>query len=279
MKENINIEKYFCEPFREEELKEDFWANWKLRRYIKNISYETAVDAAQKRFGVRFKGYNIHRIKKNAMKIAANRSFKVPGDAVGLMPMYMQYVHNNISVGINTIELKDVDGTLMLVVTEGDDVNTIPVGFEGYLHSYITERTEEYNIATRATFCINEDKVPVLKIKIVFTEAENYRTITFFFNHDNTVAEFNENPSVDMILDSLDGIIPKYGGTAALINSAIEKVDPDIIAYALRFTFNPKVVLKEITGAAKSEESAVKTEKTETTVKEEKADSVNNDKS
>ena len=242
---NINIEKYFNDLFPDK-LGPNPRAYAKLKKYEEQISYGTAVEDAQKRFGVCFRGYNIKRIKKNAMVLGAGRKFNVPGDAIGLMPMYMQYVHNNISEGIRQVELRDNRGTLEFVVTEGENVNVIPVGFNTFLPSYITERGEEYNIATKATFCINEDKVPVLKIKIVFTEAENYRTVAFYFDQGKTLLEFNENPSVDMILDSMDNFFPKYGGAGALINQAIEKVDPDVIGYALRFTFNPKVVLEEI---------------------------------
>jgi CubicO group peptidase (beta-lactamase class C family) len=243
---NINIEKYFNDPFPEGPLPENRKAYNRLLKYIAGISYGTAVDTAAERYGIHFRGYYIWRIKKNAMKLAAGRKFRVPGDAIGLMPMYIQYVHNNISEGIREVELRDNNGTLELVVAEGKDVNVIPVGFEEYIHSFITERSEEYNIASKCTFCINEDKIPVLKIKIVFTETENYRTVTFYFDQGKTWLEFNENPSVDMILDSMDNFFPKYGG-AALLNQALEKIDPDIIGYALRFTFNPKVRLEEIT--------------------------------
>lgn len=243
---NISIEKYFSDKFSDTELAPNPREYLKLRRYCENIEYKTAVDLATKKFGVRFRGYSVKRKKKTAMALGANRKFRMTGNAIGLMPMYMQYVHNNISVGINTLELRNNRDVLELVVTEGEDVNIIPVGFSEYLHSYIKERGEEYNVAAIATFCVNEDKVPVLKIKIVFTEAENYRTIAFYFDSPDTVAKFSENPSVDMILDSIEGLIPKHGGAGMLINQAIDKVDPDVIGYALRFTFNPVAVLEEI---------------------------------
>lgn len=242
---NFLIEKYFDKNLPDGEIKENPAAVKRLRKLCENLEYKDAAEIYAEKVGFKPARISATKMREEALKFC-NKKYRIPGASIGLMPMYMQFMNNNLSAGIDEMELISTHSEIWLVTKEGENENHIPVGFEKPVYSVIKEKGEEFNIATSAHFCLNEDMIPVLKIKMVYIEAENYRTITFYFDKKNTWAEFNENPGVDMMLYGMDSYVPNFGPAGNLINNTMEKLDTALLGYGLKYMVNPKVTLEEI---------------------------------
>ena len=242
---NFLIEKYFDEHFSGEVLKPDLNAAKALKKQCKTIAYVSSDDYLTEKYGVMLRGCSRKDMRMNALKLC-DKSYSVSETTVGLFPLYVQCIHNNYSKGISKLNFKNLSDRFFFEVVEGDDINSFPVGFEEPEYTTIHENGEEFNVAVIGTMDVNEDRETILKIAIHFLETVNVRIIKFRFTNRYTSVKFYETPSVEMILDSIDSVAPKLGGTSTMLNNAINKIDPDIAEAVVRYAFEPKLKLTEI---------------------------------
>ncbi len=242
---NFLIEKYFDEHFSAEALKPDPYAVKALRKQCQTIAYRPSDVYMTEKYGLTLRNCGCRDMRLNALRLC-DRHYATPIETVGLIPMYMQCIHNNYSKRISKMSFLNLNDKFHLEVTEAEETNTIPVGFEEPEYSIIHENGEEFNVAVTGTMDVNEDRETILKIAIHFIETVNVRIIKFRFTNRFTYVKFYETPSVEMILDSIDSFAPKLGGTSTMLNNAINKIDPDITEAVVRYALEPKLVLTEI---------------------------------
>lgn len=256
---NLLIEKYFDESFVPQELSPDPKAAEQLRSECRHLSYPTA-SLLKNAYTI---GGTIERTPTYEMERQAVRlngkEYEFPPYFAGLMPLFIQCVHNNYSKGIEKVgfrwgnetdssgadsELRPEAG-LTVIVTEGKNVNRIPVGFAEAKYCDIYENGEAYRVAALGTMIRNEDDVPVLKLMLFFIETSNVRIIKIWFDKKSVHTQFYETPGIGMMLEGIDSVVAGVSAPA-VVTSAMAVLDEEYIENKLKAAFDPEAELKPL---------------------------------
>lgn len=240
---NELIEKYFDDDFAPQEPGNDPKAAQRLRSTLRHLHYENASNS-RNRFAI---GGTIGRtpdyeMERQALRLDGRR-YRVPANRVGLLPLFIQCVHNNYSQGLSQIRFyRDGDGIVMLT-TEGEDVNKIPLGFTETKYCELHENGEVFLAAVDAGMIRNEDDVPVLKVSIALIETANVRIIKIFFEHDRVRTHFLETPGIEMLLNGINSAVVGLG-SERIADGAKTVMDSEYVENRLMRTFEPRFELE-----------------------------------
>ncbi len=127
-------------------------------------------------------------------------SYVLENKTHGIMPLMMQFMHNNISEGLSEISFeKDSDG-LIIHLKEGDELNNLAVGLKKDRFSVLNIKGELYLVAAFGSFSQDEDGDICLKVECAFIEEACRRFIKIFFKDDRRriKIELSESPGEDM---------------------------------------------------------------------------------
>ena len=147
-------------------------------------------------------------------EIAGRRYVFEPG-AARLLPLFVQLLENNYTTGISGVRFSCEAEKLYVTVEEGEQQNTLEVGFQAPVRGRVCANGEEQLVAVRGLWTQNEDGVPVLKLDIAFLEQASTRHIKLFFDAADTVRmRLSETPS-KQALGAINGV-NQYGLLGAL---------------------------------------------------------------
>ncbi len=189
-----------------------------------------------------------------------DRIFTVPespmkNNAVGLLPMVLQTVHNAYSSGFLSLSLSRIvsDGCTQLLITyrEKEDTHVFPAGIPGEksVRSTCTFRGVPFRIAASCRFAQDENARPVCILHIDFLETPCSRIVKLFLNPTphtdatpDAILRQEEAPGADMIASVL---ISQKGQFAAqpIIGGALDIIDDDYLSYRTRRIFAPEIGL------------------------------------
>ncbi|MFQ7753681.1 MAG: hypothetical protein ACLRH1_07060, partial [Acutalibacteraceae bacterium] len=103
---------------------------------------------------------------------------------------------------------------LYITFEEGEERNTLEVGFSAAARGKVCANGEEQLVAVSGVWTQNEDGVPVLKLDIAFLEQASTRHIKLFFDAEETVRmRITETPSKQALQDGAAAI---FGGNRLL---------------------------------------------------------------
>ena len=172
-------------------------------------------------------------------------SWKMEQTGIGLFPLIMQVVHNNYTNGISALSFRKDNGILHIDLTEGQQIHSLPVGFNKGRHTELNMNGEEYLAGVTGRFSSNEDDIPVLSLRIAFVEEATERQLRIYFTDDDTIElHWNESPGDVIITDTIELITVGSGNTNPLITQLIGKMNPDVMSRVMQNTIEPVVKAK-----------------------------------
>lgn len=240
---NALIEKYFDDDFVPMETGSNTKAAERLRSTLRHLRYDNA-SSCRNRYAI---GGTISRTPDYEMERQAlrldGRSYSLPAHTVGVLPLFIQCVHNNYSQGLSQIRFYREGDSMVLLTVEGEDVNKIPLGFSETKYCEIRENGEVFLAAADACMIRNEDDVPVLKIVLSFIETANVRIIKLFFEHNRVRAHFLETPGIEMMLDGINNAVAGFG-SERITDGAKSVIDSEYVENRLKRAFEPRFDLQ-----------------------------------
>ena len=160
--------------------------------------------------------------------------------SIGIVPIFVQMVQNNYTKGIRTVEFSSIGDRLLITFQEGEVLYKIPIGFGYYEDSKINVNGEVYLIKAIGIFCKNEDDLLTLKVKLVFPELSNTRFIRFYFNGDEIISRWNEEPGIEYIVNLMD-TYNDMEAKANILDLVTGKLDMELIQYLIKHVLEPEL--------------------------------------
>lgn len=145
-----------------------------------------------------------------SISACSGRSYHIIGKTFGgLLPLVLQSVHGNYSRGLSAIKLEFTKSSATLTLTEGDDVNVVPVGLCGRaLSAEAVFRDSRYRIGATGAFSVDDEGRDMLTVYISFLETPDMRILRIAFEGETLYIEFDERPSaraaLRMLMDLVD---------------------------------------------------------------------------
>ena len=176
------------------------------------------------------------------VKLALNGTrFTVQPATFGLMPLIMQLVHNNFTMGIHGIAFHlNAENKLVCEFCEGSEVFRIVCGFEEYPETASLDiHGEMYIVSAHAKVYFDEEDHLTLRLKIVFLEEAAARIITFVFDKDRYLRGLIRTltPTAPDTLRMMFDETPGSGMMMTILkNMTLEAPSPGIFLTALDYT-------------------------------------------
>ncbi|MBQ3065494.1 MAG: serine hydrolase [Clostridia bacterium] len=169
--------------------------------------------------------------------------------SVGLLPVVMQAVQGNYTRGFVSISFeKTVDnGEECMLVTyrENDDTHVFCAGVHRSMRTLLYFHGTPFWVAARCTFPTDEDGRPVCKLECAFLETPCTKTVKLFLCADGSVILRQDEKPGDSLVCRAVLSQKKQLLTQKIIGPAMEKIDNEYLAYRIRRTFSPSLLLRE----------------------------------
>jgi hypothetical protein len=215
------------------------------------------------------------------MKALDGITYDMDDQGVGIMPLFMQIMHNNFTDGIKSIgfEYDSRNDDFYLIIKEGELTHRIRCGSrDNYSYYDLEEHGEIYKMTIISEFSTDEYSRPVLKNEIYFVEDSTTRVMNIYFgkkqpldhritfDENNPVApEFigirlDEIPGSNMLFTILDqfGSLNLNKGNLSVNGLVMNILDGygamDAMSLAIKDTVRPKLHGKLHTDVGKNEE-------------------------
>lgn len=174
--------------------------------------------------------------------------YEMKSKGVGLFPLIMQVVHTNYTNGISALKFELRENVLYLLLKEGPDIYSIPVGFGRSRHTAVTVKGEEYLVGTQARLGLDEDDKPVLTLRIAFIEEATERLLRIRWKSFSEIALYwDETPGNDIIQHILEMITTGSGNTNFIVDSILNRMNPELLQNAMKTTIEPVVQAELVT--------------------------------
>ena len=182
------------------------------------------------------------RIALQAFCSLDGRNYLLQTGGVGLLPLIAQVVHNNYTRGITAVRLCASDeGGLVLQLTEGAQVLTLPIGFGRGKITQIEENGEPYLIGTTGTAGLDETGAPVLTLRISMLEEANERDLKIrLLSPEKIELSFSETPG-NAIAENLLLRVAENGDSRSLKSQLLSRLSPEAVSALVRSAVEPVV--------------------------------------
>ena len=173
--------------------------------------------------------------------------YELKAKGIGLMPLIMQVIHNNYTRGLDKLRFELRGDTLVLLLTEGETVHELPVGFACGKDTKVIENGEEYLVGVKGKYAYNEDGKAVLSLQIAFTEeAAERRLKIIFLSVDKLELRFSETPGDRVIAGTLELITTGSGNANPMVSEIMEKLNPETLEGFLEIAVKPVSMAERI---------------------------------
>ena len=141
--------------------------------------------------------------------------------SVGLFPLVMQVMHNNMTDGISKINFykrrtKELQQTLILCFQEGEESIELEMGWSKYIENKLTVHGETYLVAVKGELSSDADDNQVLKVEIAYLEEAMRRKLYVTFVKDTSASKlitpeyieikWYESPGKALIMEGMESI-------------------------------------------------------------------------
>ena len=175
------------------------------------------------------------------------RGIQKPGNplATGILPMTEQMLRNCYATGIRSFTLKKEGRGLFLDVEENDGIKRIPITVDKWSDTVLHFGKTDYRASAYTTVSKNEDGLPLLKIKLAFTEVASTRIIKIYFKNSSILVSMSESPGMELIRIFAD-VLEDALKEKKLLADVVSLFDSDAIFLKLEKRFEPIFVLNKI---------------------------------
>ncbi len=173
--------------------------------------------------------------------------YKLDQTSVGLFPLIMQVMHNNMTDGISEIGFRK---GMILCFQEGEEAIELEMGWSQYIENKLTIHGETYLVAVKGELSSDADDNPVLKVEIVYLEEAMRRKLYVTFVKDTSASKlippehieikWYESPGKALIMEGMESITTEV--TKSPIYSRIrENGGIDLLHRLMEQTIEPVV--------------------------------------
>jgi len=161
-----------------------------------------------------------------------------------LLPIFVRCMQNNLSAGIESIELLRAGERLMLHIAEGGADFQFEVGLYGFADTVLNFNGESYLARVAGEACYDAEGKPMYRIEIVYPELPNTRILELYISGEDTLLlklyETPNNKIAEPFIESLTVTNPKL----AFAKQMLERhFGSDFIKSKLARIFYPTLVL------------------------------------
>lgn len=134
----------------------------------------------------------------NIQKELDGTCYQMEQASVGLFPLVMQVMHNNMTDGIGKIAFRtdETTGDFILCFQEGEEWKELRTGWDKYIENHLTIHEETYLVAVKGKLSSDADHNPVLIVEIAYLE-EAMRRKLYITLYEET-GEYTEDPVENM---------------------------------------------------------------------------------
>lgn len=170
-------------------------------------------------------------------------SYALGSNNVGMLPLIVRAMQNNLDSSLETLTLSQNDDTLILTFSESGTEYSIPVGLYEYKSTVWNIRGEKYLVRAMGEAFVNSDGVCEYRIELIFPELPNTRMIKLVrIGEDRvkiTLSEIPNNRIVENLMSRLSEINPAVAFGIDLVE---RRFGEGIVASTLRNTFSPTLI-------------------------------------
>lgn len=235
------IENYFTKDFNpEKKLPKDNKAYKSLLNMENTLGIKDVDKGWKKYCPEKIKNIiNKNNIPKECKEISG-KSYKMDFSATGLLPLFIQALHNNYSNGVTEIKFFMDDDDFVIMLNEEKESYILPIGFEKTKYKEININEEFYIVGCDGEFATDEDGTLVLKLKFSFIETSNTRCLKIFFYKDEILTKWSEIPGMELIVEGVDSLIGGEGKNP-IMNTIVSKANSEYIMYKIKSAVEPEV--------------------------------------
>lgn len=153
------------------------------------------------------------RLKSNSILYSIQKEldgtcYEMEQASVGLFPLVMQVMHNNMTDGIRKIAFRtdEETGDFILCFQEGEEWKELRTGWNKYVENYLTVHEETYLVAVKGDLSSDADHNPVLIVEIAYLEEAMRRKLYITFWENVIEVRWYETPGKDLIMEGMESI-------------------------------------------------------------------------
>lgn len=127
---------------------------------------------------------------------------------IGLFPLVMQVMHNNMTDGIRKIGFH-VDwetSELLIDFLEGEEWKKLRLGWNRYIENQLTIHEEMYLVAAKGELSFDADHHPVLIVEMAYLEEAMRRKVYITFDENKIETRWFESPGKTLIMEGMESI-------------------------------------------------------------------------
>ncbi len=169
-------------------------------------------------------------------------------NAVGLMPLILQGVHNEYAKGFESVSFLKKKGIPYLIYRENNGEREIPLGFEKPIQKHLLFGTLDFLVASSAKFKYDEEDRLVLIVRLDFLETPCSRILKFVFGEYGEVRILHaELPGEEFVIETTSDLLKQISEMPIpLVSGVINRFGEDYVELKLRKAFAPVLKAKKV---------------------------------
>ena len=227
----------------------DFYSRYRLRKMQKNFfeSRRYAKPLPVGRSVGNLLGLVPSKPFDGAWRELLDKTFVLRTNHVGLLPLFVRCMQNNLAAGIKSLHFERLGDRLMLTVIEGSSAYTFEVGFYEYKYTMMNFRGEKYIVGVIGHATDDEHRHAVYKLEFVFPELPNTRRVKIsIIDTDRILVSLSEEPS-DKIIQGLFEVFPITNPRLGLAIDLLEtRIGDKFISSKIEDVFNPSFICADV---------------------------------
>lgn len=176
-----------------------------------------------------------------------NKTYALRTNHVGLLPLFVRCMQNNLAAGIRSIRFERSGEALMMTVVEGSAAYTFEVGIYDYKFTTLDFRGERYVVGVMGHATDDEYRHAVYKLEFIFSELPNTRRIKIsIIDKERILVSFSEVPD-DKIIHGLFEVFPVTNPRVGIVIDLLEnKIGDNFISSKIEDVFNPVFISADV---------------------------------
>ena len=172
-----------------------------------------------------------------------NKTYALRTNHVGLLPLFVRCMQNNLEAGIRSIRFERSGEALMMTVVEGSAAYTFEVGIYEYKFATLDFRGEKYVVGVMGHATDDEYRHAIYKLEFAFPELPNTRRIKIsIIDKERILVSFSEVPD-DKIIQGLFEVFPVTNPRVGIVIDLLEnKIGDNFISSKIEDVFNPSFI-------------------------------------
>lgn len=123
--------------------------------------------------------------------------------STGLLPVFLQIVHNNYTTGLHSIALSQRGIYPELIYREADAIHRLPIGLGRPIISELSFHGDTFRIAAHGRFTHDEEERRIFYIRLDFLETPSVRILKLVLTENGLLLKQTEEPGVPYFYNKL----------------------------------------------------------------------------